>query len=255
MMSSEKKLRVNNITKSFKGVQALKNVSFEIKEGEIVGLIGPNGAGKTSLFNVISGMIQPDSGTVSFNGQCLTGYRPDRISQFGVGRTFQIVKPFKGLTVEDNVIIGALAHGVPEEEARRSVADILDRLFLKQKQFAMADQLTLPERKRLEVARALSTKPRLLLLDEVMAGLRPGETDMMVEVFLNLNKDLGMTILLIEHVMRAVMRLSHHIVVLNYGEKIAEGEPETVTNDPAVLQCYLGHAPELEAKGSLHVEN
>jgi branched-chain amino acid transport system ATP-binding protein len=241
-MSFNPVLRVENLSKSFMGIRAVNNVSFRMKEGEIVGLIGPNGAGKTTLFGLISGSITPDAGQVFLNEEKITGLKADEVCLKGIGRTFQIVRPFRELTTLENVTIGALAKEHQVEKAKRNALDILNLLGLSTKAHAKADNLTLPELKRLEMARALATKPQLLCLDEVMAGLRPSEVDKMVDVLLNLNKQLNMSILLIEHVMRAVMRLSNHIIVINHGEKIAEGRPELVTRDPRVLECYLGEA-------------
>lgn len=233
-------LVIRGISKRFRGLQAVKSVSFDVPERGLVGLIGPNGAGKTTTFNLIAGVYAPDEGEVTFGGQRLNGLRPDQVCAAGVARTFQIVRPFGELTVEDNVLVGCL-HAEPEiTAARKSAVAILDRLGLAAKRRQIAASLTLPDRKRLEVARALGTKPKLLLLDEVMAGLRPTEVDLMVAFFREINRDLGVTILLIEHVMRAVMALAQHVVVLNHGEKIAEGPPEQVVRDPAVLECYLG---------------
>lgn len=239
-MSFNPILRVENLHKAFKGVKAVQNVSFRMREGEIVGLIGPNGAGKTTFFNLIAGAVKPDKGHIFFNEQDITALKPHEICLLGMARTFQIVRPFKELTTLDNVIIGALAKEASPIRAKRQAMDILSLLDLQDKAHQQAEFLTLPERKRLEVARALATKPSLLLLDEVMAGLRPSEVDMMVQVLQNLNKQLGLSIVVIEHVMRAVMCLSNHIIVLNYGEKIAEGKPEIITKDPRVLECYLG---------------
>ena len=233
-------IRVDNLSKAFKGVKAVHNVSFQMKDGEIIGLIGPNGAGKTTFFNLIAGAIQPDQGEIYFNENNITSLKPHEVCKMGIGRTFQIVRPFKELTTLENVIIGCLSKEHRLSRATRNARDILDLLGLMEKAEQKAEYLTLPERKRLEVARALATKPSLLLLDEVMAGLRPNEVDVMVKVLLNLNKQMGLSLLVIEHVMRAVMSLSNHIIVLNHGEKIAEGKPEIVTKDPRVLECYLG---------------
>jgi branched-chain amino acid transport system ATP-binding protein len=233
-------LAVRGIGKSFRGLRAVSNVDFDVPAGAIHALIGPNGAGKTTCFNMIAGVFAPDSGDITLDKRPIAGLRPDQICASGIGRTFQIVKPFMGLTVEENVLVGALARTPDVSAARTQARQILYDLGLGDRRMVPAASLTLPDRKRLEVARALATRPRLLLLDEVMAGLRPTETDQMVAFLRELNARTGVTILLIEHVMRAVMALSQHIIVLHHGEKIAEGTPETVTRDPAVLEVYLG---------------
>ncbi|MFL6565482.1 MAG: ABC transporter ATP-binding protein [Burkholderiales bacterium] len=233
-------LEVNNISKSFRGLRAVRDASFTVPEGDINGLIGPNGAGKTTIFNLIAGAYAPDTGSVVFNKKEIQGLRPDQVCAAGIGRTFQIVKPFAGLSVLDNVIVGALHRERGVASARAYSVAILEKLRLASKRDLPASSLTLPDRKRLEVARALATRPRLLLLDEVMAGLRPTECDEMVEVFRELNRRDGLTILLIEHVMRAVMALAKHIGVLHHGEVIARGTPAEVVRNPAVLECYLG---------------
>jgi len=238
-------LEVSRVSKSFRGLKAVSQASFEVGEGAIVGLIGPNGAGKTTMFNMVAGVYAPDEGSIAFQGRPIAGLRPDQVCAAGIGRTFQIVKPFAGLSVLDNVIVGALQRSRDVPSARRYAAAILDKLGLGAKGELPASALTLPDRKRLEVARALATRPRLLLLDEVMAGLRPTECDQMVEVFRELNRAEGLTILLIEHVMRAVMALAQRIVVLHHGEVIARGTPEEVVRDPAVLQSYLGEETEV----------
>ncbi len=232
-------LEVSGISKSFSGLKAVQNVSFDVPQGSIVGLIGPNGAGKTTCFNMIAGVYKPDSGSVKLNGAAIDGRRPDEICKGGIGRTFQIVKPFAGLSVLDNVVVGALNAAPSVVEARQIAEEVLDVLGLAPKRMQAASTLTLPDRKRLEVARALATRPKLLLLDEVMAGLRPTEVDQMVRVLLDLNKR-GLTILLIEHVMRAVMALAGNIVVLHHGELISRGTPDQIAKDPKVLECYLG---------------
>ena len=238
-------LEVRNLSKSFRGLRAVHEVSFEVPEGDINGLIGPNGAGKTTIFNMAAGVYAPDSGRILFNQKEIQGLRPDQVCAAGIGRTFQIVKPFAGLSVLDNVIVGALHRTKGVGEARAFSQTILEKLGLAPKRDLPASSLTLPDRKRLEVARALATRPRLLLLDEVMAGLRPTECDQMVQVFREINRADGLTILLIEHVMRAVMALAKHIGVLHHGELIARGTPEQVVRDPAVLECYLGEETEV----------
>ncbi len=238
-------LEVRSVSKHFRGLRAVNNASFEIPEGDINALIGPNGAGKTTLFNMIAGVYAPDAGEILFAGAPIHGLRPDQVCAAGIGRTFQIVKPFAGLSVLDNVMVGALLRTRKAGDARRLARDIVDRLGLGPKRELPASSLTLPDRKRLEVARALATRPKLLLLDEVMAGLRPTECDQMVAVFRELNRADGTTLLLIEHVMRAVMALARHIGVLHHGEVIARGTPEQVVRDPAVLECYLGEEAEV----------
>jgi branched-chain amino acid transport system ATP-binding protein len=242
-MSAAALLEVEGISRRFRGLKAVDDVSFLVPRGGIVALIGPNGAGKTTTFNLIAGVYAPDAGRVRLDGHDITGYRPDQACRAGIGRTFQLVKPFGALSVAENVLVGALRDAADMTAARRLAAEILDRLGLAAKAGAPAHSLTLPERKRLETARALATRPKILLLDEVMAGLRPTEIDRMVETFTALVRDTGLTILLTEHVMRAVMALSHHIVVLHHGRKICEGPPEKVSRDPAVLESYLGEAP------------
>lgn len=238
-------LEASGISKSFRGLRAVQDVSFEVPQDGIVGLIGPNGAGKTTLFNVVAGVYRPDAGTVKFGGRDISGLRPDQVCAAGIGRTFQIVKPFSGLTVLDNIVVGALLRSKDVSAAKKHAAEIMERLGLGAKRDLPASSLTLPDRKRLEVARALATRPKLLLLDEVMAGLRPTECDQIVAVFRELNRAEGLAILLIEHVMRAVMALAQRIVVLHHGEVIARGAPDEVVRDPAVLECYLGEETEV----------
>ena len=233
-------LSINGVSKRFRGLLAVDQVTFEVPPGAIFAVIGPNGAGKTTLFNMIAGVFAPDGGSITFAGERIDGVAPDQICRRGVGRTFQIVRPFPALTVEENVTVGALLRRRNPREAKEWVHLILDRLDLFEKRHQPAASLTLPDRKRLEVARAIATEPKLLLLDEVMAGLRPTETDRMVDVFRRLNKDHGVTILLIEHVMRAVMALAGRILVLHHGAAIAEGPPAEVVRDPAVIHSYLG---------------
>jgi branched-chain amino acid transport system ATP-binding protein len=233
-------LNVEGLSKSFSGLRAAHNLAFSVGQGELAALIGPNGAGKTTCFNMIAGVIRPDAGRVQLDGRRIDSLRPDEICRAGVGRTFQLVKPFAGLSVLDNVVVGALNTHRTVAEARRLADEVLDLLGLAAKRGHPAGSLTLPERKRLEVARALATRPRLLLLDEVMAGLRPTEVDLMVQVLRDLNARRRITILLIEHVMRAVMALARRVVVMHHGEIIAQGTPAEVTSNPAVIESYLG---------------
>ncbi|MHB2168689.1 ABC transporter ATP-binding protein [Alsobacter sp. R-9] len=233
-------LSVEGVTKRFRGLVAVDNVSLNVADGEIFAVIGPNGAGKTTLFNIIAGVYRPDTGRVLIEGAEVTGLPPERICAAGVGRTFQIVRPFPGLSVAENALIGGLARADTVHGARQRAEETLRLLDLWDKRGQKAASLTLPDRKRLEVARALATAPRLLLLDEVMAGLRPTETDRMVAILRMLNRERGLTLVLIEHVMRAVMALAQRVHVLNHGATIAEGPPEAVTRDPAVITSYLG---------------
>jgi branched-chain amino acid transport system ATP-binding protein len=233
-------LSIDAVSKRFRGLLAVDNVSFRVAQGSIFAVIGPNGAGKTTLFNIIAGMSAPDRGSIDFAGERIDGLAPDEICRRGIGRTFQLVRPFPALSVEDNVAIGAMLHRHDPALARRRAHEVLKQLDLFGKRHQPASALTLPDRKRLEVARALATDPKLLLLDEVMAGLRPAETDRMVSVLTTLNREAGLTILLIEHVMRAVMALAARVLVLHHGAAIAEGAPEAVVREPAVVQSYLG---------------
>jgi branched-chain amino acid transport system ATP-binding protein len=233
-------LRLENVSKSFRGLSAVRNVSFAVERGTIVALIGPNGAGKTTLFNIVAGAHRADSGNIYFNGMPIDGLRPDQACGAGIARTFQIVKPFAALSVLDNVVVGALKRAHSAAEAKRHSAEILARFGLGSKSDAPASTLTLPDRKRLEVARALATRPQLLLLDEVMAGLRPTECNEMVALLREINERDGITILLIEHVMQAIMALAQSVVVLNHGEIIAQASPAQVVHNRAVLECYLG---------------
>jgi len=233
-------LTVDNVSKRFRGLLAVDRVSFTVEEGAIFAVIGPNGAGKTTLFSMIAGALAPDGGEIAFAGERITGLAADRICRRGIGRTFQLVRPFPALSVEDNVIVGALLHRRHAVEARAHAHDVLRRLDLYDKRSQRASSLTLPDRKRLEVARALATDPKLLLLDEVMAGLRPTETDRIVAILRELNAERGLTILLIEHVMRAVMALASRVLVLHHGAAIAEGAPGEVVRNEAVIHSYLG---------------
>jgi branched-chain amino acid transport system ATP-binding protein len=232
-------LEVRDVEKRFGGVQALGGVSLDVEPGEIVGLIGPNGAGKTTLFHLVSGFVAPDRGAVRLDGAPTAGLKPHALCQRGLARTFQIVKPFQGLTVLENVRVGALARASSFADATARARDVVGFVGLGAKAGDPARTLTLAERKRLELARALATEPRLLLLDEVMAGLNATETGQVVELCRCINAR-GVAILLIEHVMRAVMTLSHRVVVLSQGRLIAEGPPAAIAGDRRVIEAYLG---------------
>ena len=233
-------LEIRGLSKSFGGLQAIKKLDITIRQGEIVGLIGPNGAGKTTLFNLITGFYSPDGGTITFKKEEITGLRPpNKICKRGIGRTFQIVKPFGGLSVMDNVVAGAVERAPSINEAKQKSLDIIDFVGLGKFLNMKARSLTLEGRKRMELARALATDPELLLLDEVMAGLNPREIEETIKLIRNISQR-GVTILVIEHVMKAIMSLSDHIVVIHHGEKIFEGKPQEVIKDEKVIKAYLG---------------
>ena len=232
-------LSVEAVSKRFAGLQAVDAVSFSVAPGELFAVIGPNGAGKTTLFNMIAGAIAPDQGAIAFAGERIDGLAPDRVCRCGIARTFQLVRPFPALSVEDNVVIGALLRRPTVAAARAQAGEVLRRLDLYDKRARRAVELTLPDRKRLEVARALATEPRLLLLDEVMAGLRPTETETMIAILRELNQA-GLAILLIEHVMQAVLALAARVLVLHHGAVLALETPEAVMRDPSVVRSYLG---------------
>ena len=236
-------LSVDAVVKLFAGVVALDNVSFDVGEGELVGIMGANGAGKTTLFSVIAGNLRANGGAITFDGRRIDGLRPDQISRQGVARTFQIVRPFGNMTVLENVALGVL-YGRRRERsmaaAEAKAGEILERLALSDKAQIPAKHLTLAARKRLEIARSLATEPRLLLLDEVLAGLTPTEADAATELVRQFHASEKLTILMIEHVTRALMALSQRIVVLHHGQKIAEGTPAEVARDPRTLSVYLG---------------
>jgi branched-chain amino acid transport system ATP-binding protein len=238
-------LRVDAIVKSFSGVVALDGVSFAVEEGDFVGVMGANGAGKTTLFSVIAGNLRPDSGSVMFDAHRIDGLRPDHLSRRGIARTFQIVRPFGNMTVLENVALGALYGRGRERSASAAEAKakaILERLGLADRADLLARHLTLAGRKRLEIARSLATEPRLLMLDEVLAGLTPTEVAAATEIIREFHRSHGTTILMIEHVTRALMALCQRIVVLHHGQKIAEGAPSDVARDPRTLSAYLGTA-------------
>ncbi|NLU47384.1 MAG: ABC transporter ATP-binding protein [Syntrophomonadaceae bacterium] len=232
-------LEVKQLTINFGGLIAVNNLDMQVGYGEAVGLIGPNGAGKTSAFNLISGVYKPTHGQVIFNGEDITGLPPHVINRKGIGRTFQIVKPFGSMTVLENVMVGGFAHTSNRNKSKAIAMEVIERVGLQRKVNALAKSLTLADRKRLEVAKALATDPKLLLLDEVLAGLNPTEVEEAVDMIKDINKS-GISILMIEHVLQATMAICNHIVVLDYGKKIAEGTPQEVTNNPEVIKAYLG---------------
>jgi branched-chain amino acid transport system ATP-binding protein len=231
------------VCKQFGGLMAVHNVSFQVNRGEIFGLIGPNGAGKTTLFRCITGVYAPTQGRILFKGQDITKLSPHQICALGITNTHQVVKPFPDMSVLDNVRVGAFfGRGWvcgEVKDATREARRVLEFIGLAPKADFLARNLTLPDRKRLEVARALATRPEVLLLDEVVAGLNPTETDMMIGLIRQL-RDSGITILMVEHVMRAVLGVSDRIIVLNFGEKITEGTPQEVATNPQVIEAYLG---------------
>ena len=235
-------LEIRGLAKRFGGLQAVKDLSFHVDDGEIVALIGPNGAGKTTVFALLSGFLEPDAGEITFRGRRVRGLKPYALNKLGMARTFQIMRPFARLSVVRNVMIGALGRHPEAREAETRALAVLEEVGLAAKAAQPAASLTLAERKRLELARALATEPVLLLLDEVMSGLNDRETERIVELVRAINAR-GTAILLIEHVMRAVMSLAGRLVVLNYGERIAEGRPDMVARDRRVIEAYLGEDP------------
>jgi branched-chain amino acid transport system ATP-binding protein len=232
-------LEVNNLTKRFGGLVANNAVSMEVNEGEIVGLIGPNGAGKTTLFNCISGFYSSDGGSVVFEGQDITRFSADQVCREGMARTFQIVKIFKDMTVLENVMVGAFCRTTSPERARAEALKTLEFVGLAEKKDVPGGSLTIAEQKRLELARALATRPRVLMLDEAMAGLNPMETQEAVELLRRINAQ-GITLIVVEHVMEAIMTISDRIVVLDYGKKIAEDVPGEIAQNEEVIKAYLG---------------
>lgn len=239
---SENILEISGLSKSFHGLRAVNDVSFNVKEGSITGMIGSNGAGKTTVFNMISGVLVPTSGTITYKGKDITGMPSYCYTDMGIGRTFQIMKPLRHMSVLDNVISGALygrKHFGSAKQAKEYAEEILQFTGLYERRNWLPGEMGTPFKKRLEVARALATDPDLLLLDEVMAGLNPTETDEAIELFRRIN-DNGTTILLIEHIMHAVANLCEDVVVMHHGEKVAQGSPEQVMNDPYVIEIYLG---------------
>jgi branched-chain amino acid transport system ATP-binding protein len=243
-------LVIRNLSKRFGGLQAVQDVSFSIQENETVALIGPNGAGKTTSFNLITGYHRPDSGSVSAFGREILGLKPHDICAHGLARTFQVAKPFGAMTVLANVMTGAFLRDKHAEVAREKALEAIEFVGLSAREQTPARDLTTIDQRRLEMARALATQPRLLLLDEVMAGLNPSEIDQAVALIGRLSQR-GLTILIVEHVMRAIMAVARHIVVLDHGQKIAEGNPKEIVENPEVIRAYLGsgyvHAPTTQA--------
>ena len=233
-------LKVANLGKRFGGLAAVNDLSFEVEQGQTVGLIGPNGAGKTTLFNLITGFLAPDEGQIWFNDKSLLGVKPHAICRRGVSRTFQVVKPFLKLTVLENVMIGAFHDTSDTAQAEKIAREVIALFDFRDKIDYPAASLTLPERKLLEIARTMATRPKLLLLDESMAGLTPTEIDQMIGFLGRLKQESGVTLLIIEHVMRAIMSVSDRIVVIHHGEKIAEGIPQDIVKNPDVIAAYLG---------------
>ncbi len=238
-MSQTRLLEIFNVSKSFRGLKAISNVSLHINQGEILGLIGPNGAGKTTLFSLVTGFLKPDSGQIKFSGHNLVGFKSHQICKLGITRTFQIVKPFAHLSTLENVAVGAFNRSDDIRTVEDKSWEILNFVGLKQKALDPASSLTLPDRKRLELARALASEPKLLLLDEVMAGLNPTEQHEIINLIRKIC-EAGTTIFIIEHHMRVVMGLSDRIVVIHHGELIADDKPQAVSEDPHVIEAYLG---------------
>jgi branched-chain amino acid transport system ATP-binding protein len=232
-------LEVEGLTRYFGGLRAVGGLSFQVEQAEILGLIGPNGAGKTTVFNLVTGFMRPSSGRILLEGRSVVGLRPHAVARRGIARTFQIVKPFPGLTVKENVTLAAFLRHPARRDAEAAALEVLERLGLGSRASDLAGQLTLMDQKRLELAKALATGPRLLLLDEPMGGLNPSEVDVASELVQRIRRS-GVTVILVEHVMKAIMRISDRVVVVNQGEKIAEGPPARVVQDPAVLAAYFG---------------
>ena len=234
-------LEVNGITKRFGGLVAVRDFSLSVDQGEIVALIGPNGAGKTTAFSMIAGYYKPNAGEVVFNGHNITGMRPDQVCKLGLGRTFQVVRPFRGISVLDNIMVGAYSRTNNTAAAREKAEEALEFFGMERLAGQMASGLPIAGRKRLEIARVLATDPSLVLLDETMAGLRPAEADEVIAMVRKMSER-GIAILLVEHVMKVVMSLADRIAVLHHGEKIAEGMPEQIVQNPQVVEAYLGEA-------------
>jgi branched-chain amino acid transport system ATP-binding protein len=235
-------LEVRDVSRFFGGLAALTDVSFNVRKGEILGLIGPNGAGKTTLFNVVNGFYAPSRGEVKFHDKTISGLKPHQICRLGMARTFQVVKPLQRMSVLDNVVASAFLRVKSRAEAEQIAIETLKFTDLHDDREVISKGLPLGKRKRLEIARALATQPKMLLLDESFAGLNPAELDKSIQIIRNI-KDKGITIMIIEHHMKVIMSISDRIVVLNYGEKIAEGTSDEIRNNPLVIEAYLGEAP------------
>ena len=232
-------LEVRGLTRHFGGLRAVGNLSFEVAEGEILGLIGPNGAGKTTVFNLVTGFVRPSSGDVRLEGRSVVGLRPHAVTRRGIARTFQIVKPFPHLSVRENVAVAAFLRHPARRDAEAAADRVLERIGLGHRAEVLASQLNLLDQKRLELAKALATGPRVVLLDEPMGGLTGNEVDAASEMVRRI-RDGGVTVVLVEHVMKAIMRISDRVVVMHHGERIAEGPPTAVVQDPAVVAAYFG---------------
>ncbi len=238
-------LKVEGLTKSFGGLMAVHDVEFQVEEGEIIGLIGPNGSGKTTILNLLTGFLKPDSGTITFRGENIRGLPHCRACQKGIARTFQLVKPFLDFTALQNVMVGRAYGREPAKSlklAAEESREILERVELLGKAEVMAKDLTLMQRKKLELARALAAKPRLLLLDELMAGLNPGEAQDAMRLIEEIRGEMRIGIVVVEHIVKAILQLSDRVIVLNMGEKITEGPPQEIAHDPRVIEVYLGKA-------------
>ncbi len=253
-MTQDPILSGEHVSKYFGALRAVDDVSFDVKPGEILGVIGPNGSGKTTLLSLINGILSMSKGRISFRGRKITGLKPHQIAEIGIARTFQIVKPFPGMTALENVAIGALFGKACEKKmakAMEKAASTLERVMMKEKRNVLVEKLNVSERKRLELARALTQDPDILLLDEVMAGLNPKEVEQIMALIREVNQS-GTTIVVIEHVMKAIMGISHRILVLHHGQKIAEGTPSEISENPQVISAYLGERYSKRLSGAIN---